>query len=84
MIVVELQFRDRSRPSNLVKIARTELTAPTVLEDREGNFFIKCPIDPRIMVVGSVDCPLVYRQCRGEVLSNILVVQTSKSGEEVA
>jgi hypothetical protein len=75
MIVVELQFRDRNRPSNLFKIARTELTAPTVIEDKEGNFFIKCPIDPRI-VVGSVDCPLQYRQCRGEVLSNILVVRS--------
>lgn len=82
MIVVELQFRDRNRPSDFFNIVGSELTAPTVIEDREGNFFIKCPINPRI-VAGSVDCPLLYRQCRGEVLSNILVVR-SQPEEEVA
>lgn len=79
MIVVELQFSDR-RPSNLFNIIGTEFTAPTVLEDKEGNFFIKCPLDPRIITAGTPDCPLQYRQCRGEALSNILVVRS----EEVA
>lgn len=82
MIVIELKFCDRSRPSNLFKIAKTELTAPTVLQDKEGNFFIKCPNDPRI-TVGSVDCPLLYYQCRGEMLNDILVAR-SESAEEVA
>jgi len=77
MIVVELKFCDRNRPSNLFKISRTELTAPTALVDKEGNFFIKCPNDPRI-TVGSVDCPLLYCQCRGEMLSNILVVRSEE------
>ena len=81
MIVVELQFRDSNRPSNTFKIAGSELTAPTVIEHK-GNFFIKCPNDPRI-TVGSVDCPLLYRQCRGEVLSNILVVSSPELAEEV-
>lgn len=84
MIAIELQFRDRTRPNDFYQIVGTELTAPTVIKDKEGNFFIKCPIDPRIVVVGSVDCPLLYRQCRGEVLSDILVVRSESSEEEVA
>lgn len=80
-MIIELQFRDSSRPSEFREIAKTELTAPTVIEDKKGNFFIKCPVDSRIMNVGTRDCPLQYRQCRGEHLSSIEIVRTPKSEE---
>lgn len=79
MIVVELHHHDKNVDS--VKIARTELTAPTIIFDRhQGKFFIKLPVDPRI-VAGTTNFPLQYRECRGEVLNNIVVVP---SPEEVA
>jgi hypothetical protein len=81
MIVVELHHHNKKVDS--VKIDRTELTAPTVIFDRhQGKFFVKLPVDPRI-TAGTPNCPLQYRQCRGEVLSNIEVVR-SASAEEVA
>jgi hypothetical protein len=80
MILIELRHKDGK--VDWAKICRTELTAPSVIE-HNGNFFLKVPVDPRIMVAGTPDYPLQYRQCRGEVLSVIIVVQQQQS-EEVA
>jgi hypothetical protein len=80
-MIVELVFRDCK--SELWHISCTELTAPNVLEDRQGNYFLKCPVDTRI-AVGKPDAPLRYLQCRGEKLSSIEVVRRSESAEDAA
>ena len=75
-MIVELHHNDGT--SEFREIARTELIAPTVIED-QGKFFIKTPCDPRICE--KVAKYLLYRECRGEVLSNIEVVRSAKSEE---
>ena len=82
-MIIELQFHDRNRPSEFYEIDRTELTAPTTLCDKKGNFFVKCPLDPRI--TAGIEKYLCYRQCRGEHLSNIEIVRRSApAAKEVA
>jgi|GEM_PF-2223566 hypothetical protein len=73
-MIIELQFSDRSCPSEFWEITGTELTAPTVLEDKRGNFFVKAPIDQRIST--TIKKYLLYVQCRGEKLSNIEIVRS--------
>jgi hypothetical protein len=79
MIAIELCKKDGTVKS--AKIKGTELTAPTVIQDRRGNFYVKVPVDPRI-TAGKPDYPLQYRQCRGEALSSIEIVRSLS--EEIA
>lgn len=81
-MIIELIFHDRNRPSEFREIARTELNAPNVLRDREGNFFAKVPVDNRIST--TVEKYLAYHQCRGEELSSIEIVRRPTEAEEVA
>lgn len=76
-MTIELCFNDGT--SEFREICRTELTAPTVIENR-GKFFIKVPCDSRIY--SCVHSFLIYRECRGEVLNNIEVARFHD--EEVA
>ena len=82
-MIVEFHFHDRTRQPEFRQIACTELTAPTTVVDREGNFFIKSPIDHRI-TAGGIKNYLCYRQCRGEYLSSIEIVRKASEQEEVA
>ena len=82
-MIIELHFHDRNRPTEFWEIARTELTAPTVLVNKEGKFFVKCPMDPRIEV-GGIKQYLLYKQCRGGHLSSIEIVRSPSEQEEVA
>lgn len=78
-MIIELHHNDGT--AEFREIARTELIAPTVIENK-GKFFIKTPCDPRICK--TVAKYLLYKECRGEVLSNIEIVRSAKSEEVLA
>jgi len=78
-MTIELHYNDGR--TDFREITCTEFTAPTVLKD-EDNFFVKSPCDPRICQ--TVAKYLLYRQVRGEVLTNIEVVRSHSESEEVA
>ncbi|MEG4273838.1 MULTISPECIES: hypothetical protein [unclassified Microcoleus] len=79
-MIVELHHNDGK--SEFPEICCTELTAPSVIFDRDtGKFFFKTPCDPRICT--TVAKYLLYRECRGEVLNSIKVVRPLDS-EDVA
>lgn len=78
-MIIELHRNDGR--TDFVEIARSELTAPTVIQNK-GKFFIKTPHDPRIC--STVAKYLLYRECRGEVLNNIAVVRSDTSEEVLA
>lgn len=75
---MDIELHHNDGKSEFLEIARTELNAPLVIEHK-GKFFIKTPYDPRILE--TVPKYLLYRECRGEVLTNIEVVRSPK--EEV-
>ena len=77
-MIIEIHHNDRK--SEVRKISCLELTAPLVLFD-SGKFFVKTPHDPRICETAPKY--LLYRECRGEVLSDIEIVQ-QKSTEVTA
>lgn len=78
-MIIELHHNDGSVEPR--EIARTELTAPTVLKTRD-KFFIKSPCDPRLCTIGPKH--LMYRECRGENLNSIEIVRTPNSEEVLA
>lgn len=78
-MIIELHHNDGTMEPR--EIARTELTAPTVLKTKD-KFFLKSPCDPRICTTAPKS--LVYRECRGESLNNIEVVRTAKTEEVLA
>lgn len=78
-MIIELHYNDGTVEPR--EIARTELTAPTVLKARD-NFFLKSPCDPRICTIAPKY--LMYRECRGENLSTIEVVRILESEEVLA
>lgn len=80
--MISIEFCHNDKTVDFVRINCTELTAPAIIFDKhEGKFFVKVPVDSRIVVAGTPAYPLQYRECRGEILSNILVLS---SPEEVA
>ena len=78
-MIIELHHNDGT--AELPEICCTELTAPTVIQAK-GKFFIKAPCDPRITLTAAKY--LLYRECRGEFLSNIVVSRSDKSEEVLA
>lgn len=79
-MIIELHHNDRK--SEFREISCLELTAPLVLFDSDtGKFFVKTPCDPRICETAPKY--LLYRECRGQVLGNIEIVQ-QKSTEVMA
>lgn len=78
-MIIELQSNNGK--SDFPEICCTELTAPTVIENK-GRFFLKTPCDQRIC--STVVKYLLYRECRGEVLNNIAIVRTVESEEVLA
>jgi hypothetical protein len=77
-MIVELHSNDGT--SKFLEVCCTELTAPSVIFDQDKDqFFIKSPCDPRICTTAAKY--LLYKECRGEVLNNIIVRSRS---EEVA
>ena len=77
MMIIELHHNDGKVEEK--EIARTELSAPLVLEDND-KFFIKAPHDPRICQPAK-QLHLCYRECRGETLNNIAIMRSAKSEE---
>ena len=78
-MIIELYHNNAK--SELREISCLGLTAPLVLFDSD-KFFVKTPYDPRICETAPKY--LMYRECRGEVLSNIEIVRTLKSEEVLA
>ncbi len=71
-MIIELRHNDTT--TEFREISCVELTAPTViLDENTGKFFIKAPCDPRICQ--TIAKYLLYRECRGEILSNIEIVR---------
>ena len=80
-MIIELYHNNAK--SELREISCLKLTAPLVLFDSDtGKFFVKTPCDPRICETAPKY--LLYRECRGEVLVNIVIVRTLKSEEVLA
>ena len=80
-MIIELYHNNAK--SELREISCSKLTAPLVLFDSNtGKFFVKTFCDSRICETAPKY--LLYRECRGEVLSNIEIVRTLKSEEVLA